>query len=75
MNINQLTDSQKYDLAVQLGTTKGFFQYYFDQLPQHKSQIDSFEAANQLHYDIFKEYKYSDYHSFRRSMSYHLNNK
>lgn len=70
---NLLTPSQKFILAQKLGTVKGFYMFYFDKLPYYSTQTDCFNALNLLHYNIFNEYKYEDYNSFRRSLKYHLN--
>ncbi|WP_370214780.1 hypothetical protein [Mesoflavibacter profundi] len=72
--INQLTLEQKYQLAIKLGTTAGFYQYYFDSLPNHKNQIETFNNANDLYYSIYKQYKYTGYDSFRNALNYYLKN-
>jgi len=72
VNFKQLTDSQKYQLAQQLGTVKGFYTYYFNQLPNFNTQSNCFNAVNLLHFKIFNTYKYEDYNSFRRALTYHL---
>jgi hypothetical protein len=73
MSIKTLTVEQKYDLAQKLGTTRTFFLYYFDELPNYKTTADCFDAVNELHFEIFTEYKYSDHNSFKRALSYHHN--
>lgn len=65
---------QENKLLRQLGTRTGFFQYYFDQLPKHRTQIECFNHVNDCHFDLFGEYKYESYHSFRRSLSHYRNN-
>ena len=66
LKLEQQTDAKKYILAQKLGTRKGFFLFYFDQLPKFNTQTDCFNAVNMLHYEIFGEEKYSSYDSFRR---------
>lgn len=69
-NFNQKQIAEKYTLARKLGTSLGFFKYYFSLLPRFKNQVGArkkaFETANLLHFKIFKEYKYSDFDSFRK---------
>lgn len=78
MNENLTADQKQFQkkflLAQKLGTIKGFYKYYFDHLPKHKTQTDCFNAINLLHYNIFNEYKYEDYNSFRGALNYHLKN-
>lgn len=71
-NFSNQTEAQKYVLAQKLGTTKGFYLYYFQMLSKFKTQTDCFNAVNLLHYKIFNEYKYEDYNSFRNVLKYHL---
>lgn len=62
---------QENKLLRELATRHGFFQYYFDQLPKHRTTVECFNQANDLHLDLFGEYKYESIHSFRRSLSYY----
>jgi hypothetical protein len=72
IDISEKTPSEKYQLACKLGTVKGFYLYYYELLPEIGSQLVTFNAVNHLHYQIFNEYKYSDYDSFRKALVYHL---
>lgn len=74
-NFSKITIDQKYNLAVQLGTVQGFYQYYFDSLPSHKNQTETFNNANDLYYSIFKQYKFTDADSFRNALKRHLKNR
>ena len=71
---NRIT-AEKLALAQKLGTTKGFFQYYFDMLPYFQTQTGCFNDINLLHNKIFKEDKYSDYDSFRKQMVRYLKSR
>lgn len=57
-----------------LGTRQGFFTYYFEQLPKHRTQIETFNYVNDLHFELFGEYRYESYHSFRNQVN-HYNRK
>lgn len=52
-----------------LGTKSGFFQYYFDQLKEHRTQYECFNAVNEKHYELFGEYRYDNYNSFRNQFN------
>lgn len=54
-------------LMRQLATPSGFFEYFFKQLPQHNTQVECFNAINETYFDLFGEYRYSSYYTFRRS--------
>ena len=60
--------TEKLALAKQLGTTKGFYNFYFTHLPKFQSQQHCFYSINELHYNIFSEYKYTNYNSFRKRL-------
>lgn len=51
-----------------LGTNQGFFQHYFEQLRNHRTQIECFNSVNEQYFDFFGEYRYSCYNSFRRQL-------
>lgn len=74
--MNQLEELQRENkLLKSLGTTQGFFQYYFEQLPAHRNMVECFNAVNDKHFDLFGEWRYETYHSFRRSLQYHHNKR
>lgn len=68
-NIQQQLDElqEQNRLMRQLATPVGFYQYFFKQLPQHRTQVECFNTVNDLYFDLFGEYRYSSYHSFRRT--------
>ena len=59
-------------LMKKIATTNGFYQYYFEQLKSHKTNIDCFNYINELYYNYFKEYKYSCYNSFKNQIKKYL---
>ena len=60
-----LTADQKFKLAEQLGTTKGFYQYYFDTLPKFTTFTACFNNVNDLYFKIWKQYKFSGMPSWK----------
>lgn len=72
----QIAESRRqYDLARQIGTRDGFFQYYFKILPDARTQVEAFNEVNEEYLDIFGEYKYETYQSFRNQCEKYLKNK
>lgn len=62
-------------LLKQLGTREGFYQYYFEQLPKHRTNVECFNHCNDKHFDLFGEYKYESYNSFRKLVTYYHNKR
>jgi hypothetical protein len=56
---------ENYALARLLGTPEGFFQHYFKILPSSRTQIEAFNDVNDQYFEIFGDWRYSDYNSFR----------
>lgn len=64
----QLTEQQEQiALMRQLATSEGFFKYFFQQLSKYPTQVECFNAINDTYFDLFGDYRYSDYVSFRNS--------
>ena len=59
-------------IICKIATPAGFYQYYFDQLKHHKTEVDCFNTVNDLYFKYFGEYKYSSYNSFRKLKNKHL---
>lgn len=49
----------------QLATPKGFYDYWFKNLPNYNTRIECFNAVNDLYFSYFGEYRYSTYNSFQ----------
>lgn len=57
------------ELMRQLSYGSGFYKYFFENIDKHKNRQECFNAVNELYYELFGEYKFSDYSSFRASVS------
>lgn len=59
---------QKEELMRKIGGANnlGFFQYYFDMLPGFRTKYECFNHVNEQYFDLFGEYRYTDYNSFRK---------
>jgi hypothetical protein len=53
------------DLMRKLATNDGFYHYYVSRLGKHKNNRECFEEVNDLFFELFGEYKYSSYGSFK----------
>jgi len=74
----QPTTAQKKDLDQllkenkimrQLACTKGFFDYYFTECKNHSTNTAAFNDVNDLYFELFGEYRYTDYNTFKNALS------
>lgn len=71
-DIINLAQEEKYRVQVeiirQIATPVGFYSYFFSLLPtkefKDKTRFEVFNYVNDLHFELFGEYKYSSYQSF-----------
>lgn len=63
------------ELLRQIATRDGFFKYYFEELPKHRTYVECFIAINEKYLDLFGETKYESYDSFRKQVNYYNENK
>jgi hypothetical protein len=73
-DINQNT-YQDYKRACLLGTDTGFFQAYFDALPNNRTNEETFLAVNDEALQHFGEEKYISYDAFRAHLGRYLKRK
>lgn len=68
-DIHELDQPLQYKLSLKLGgrTPLGFYRYYFNNLEYHRTQTDCFNHVNELYHQLFGEYRYESYKSFRRT--------
>jgi hypothetical protein len=62
-------------LMRQLATRQGFFQYYFEELPRHRTNVECFHTVNDKYCDLFGEWRYESYDSFRKQANHYNKNK
>lgn len=60
---------KKYEILRTIATNEGFYQVWFNSLPNFKSGVEAFNELNELFYQtvIPHKYKYSSYSNFLRS--------
>ena len=66
---------EKFELAQQIGTIRGFYTYYFATLSNFDTQKECFNNVNDLYLSVFGEEKYRDYNSFRRRIDNYIKTK
>jgi hypothetical protein len=69
-----LIESKVYDIVKQIGTRSGFFEYYFSILPRCKNNTKAFHVVNEIYCLVFKQYKYSNYNSFKKQLTNYIKN-
>lgn len=71
--IEALAQEEKYRAQIEIirkiATPKGFYEYFFSLLPtkEFKTRTEVFDYVNELHRELFGDYKYSCYESFLKS--------
>jgi hypothetical protein len=59
----------------QLSTRKGFYSEYFKELKTAKSNKAAFDTVNEIYYELFGQYRYSDWNSFKKMTNYYNQKK
>jgi hypothetical protein len=57
---------EENNLLKKIGTTEGFYQHYFENVNNFRTNIECFNYVNDKHLDLFGDYRYSSYYSFSR---------
>tara|TARA_R110000772_G_scaffold153261_1_gene264230 strand:+ start:3571 stop:3831 length:261 start_codon:yes stop_codon:yes gene_type:complete len=60
-----LTPDQKIKIAIRMGSAEKFYLLYFENLHFFRSQKECFIYYNNIHFDVFLEFKYSGFDSFK----------
>jgi hypothetical protein len=66
---------KQIDEMRQLATTQGFYDYYFRSLKKYGNNTECFHAVNDLYFEYFKEYRYSSYDSFSKTLKKFYSNE
>lgn len=54
----------KYELLRKIITPKGFYETWFQSLPNYDGREEAFHALNESYYNLVGEYKYASYNAF-----------
>lgn len=71
LQLDQL--EEKIKLMRQLRTFDGFYHFFFSQIDKHKNRSTCFHHCNEVFFELYGEYRYSDYGTFRKAIT--LNRK
>lgn len=58
-----------------LSTRKGFYNEFFKELKTASSNKEAFDNVNERYYNLFGQYRYSDYNSFKVMTNRYSNKK
>lgn len=58
-----------------LANREDFFKQYFLECKNYKTNKDAFDAVNEEYYNYFGQYRYSDFHTFKRVVIYYNQKK
>ena len=72
-HLEQLLNENK--IMRQLARRQGFFDYYFAECKNHKTNHAAFDAVNDLYFELFGEYRYADYGVFKNVTNYYNKKK
>lgn len=67
-----LKEQQKTERMRILITFTGFYQEFFNILKSCRTREEAFDKLNDEYYELFGLFKYKDYQSFKKVVSYHL---
>lgn len=60
-----LTYAEREQVLLAISKPSAFFKTFFNNLPYAKTKTECFNQLNDLHFDIYAEYMYTDYRSFQ----------
>ena len=72
---HNLTFKEKAEVIVSISKPENFYLTFFNNLPHARTRVECFNHLNDLHFDIYGFYMYSDYASFNNCYSRHLKNR
>lgn len=61
------------ELMRKLADKDGFYSEYYQKLRTAKSNKAAFEELNDLYFELFGKYRYSDWNSFKKMTNYYNN--
>jgi len=74
-SFHDLSFKEKAEVIVSISKPETFFMTFFENLPNARTQVECFNHLNDLHFDIYGFYMYSEYNSFRNTYQKYLKNR
>ena len=72
----QITKLEKQVIEMRkLSTRKGFYEQYFKELKTARTNTEAFNNINERYHNLFGNYRYSDWNSFKKMTNYYNNKK
>lgn len=59
------------EIMKRLSTRQGFFDMYYEILPNHDTYESAFHFVNDLYYNLFGEHRYADHKVFKNVTNYY----
>lgn len=66
---------EEAEIMKRLSARQGFFHMYYEALPAHSTYESAFNSVNELHFQLFGFYRYSDFVSFKNVINYYNRKK
>lgn len=64
-SIFDLDFQERAEVIIAISKPKNFFKTYFKNLPYARTNLECFNKLNELHFEVYGEYMYSSYESFK----------
>jgi len=61
------------DVIASINSMEGFTELFYEKTKHYKTYEEAYEAAEQMHEQLFQSRRYSSYSSFRRALRRKLN--
>lgn len=62
---------QQNEKMKKLASRTGFFQMYFLECKNHNTNKEAFDFVNEEYFELFGQYRYADYSSFKNISNYY----
>ncbi|MFH6966470.1 hypothetical protein [Flavobacterium sp. FlaQc-28] len=64
---------KQLELFKKLSSTSGFYKEYYKMLATAKSNKAAFDDLNEMYFELFGKYRFSDWNSFKKMTNYYNN--
>jgi hypothetical protein len=59
------------ELMKRLSTREGFFKFYYQECKNFETNKQAFDHTNEMYFDLFGQYRFADYISFKNMVTYY----
>lgn len=57
------------EIMSKISTSIGFYEYFFKELKNYKTEIECFNEVNKLYFNLFGVYRFENYQTFKSKFS------